>query len=320
MQAENRIQNMDFQLPEFLERDDSKNRGVVAVIPAYNEERFIGSVVLTTAQYVDTVLIVDDGSTDATAFVAAAAGAKVISLEKNLGKGAALKRGIQVAIQEFNAQAIVLMDGDGQHQAKEIQQVVRPVLDGTADLVVGSRFLEIHSDIPWWRQVGQHGLTWITNSASGVHVTDSQSGFRALSPQTAHLLAFHGDGFSVESEMQFVAKEHSLRVQEVPISCVYQEPSKRNPFIHGLQVLEGILRLIEQTRPLLFFSVIALLALIAAVFTGNSLIHSFRATQQLAVEYALITVVLIVFGTISLFTGIVLHAIRSLLIQFQDGK
>lgn len=315
------VRHDTLHLMDFVEVSFPKLGGVVAVIPAHNEERFIGSVVLAASKYVDTVLIVDDGSTDDTALVAAAAGAKVISMETNSGKGAALARGIETAMKSGNIEALVLMDGDGQHQPKELPEVVRPILEGSADIVVGSRFLEIESDIPWWRQIGQHGLTWVTNSASGVPLTDSQSGFRALSPRAAMLLTQHQSrGFSVESEMQFLIKEHGLRVQEVPISCVYAEPPKRNPFVHGVQVLDGILRLVGQSRPMLFFGVPAILLLVAGMFMGNGMVAIFNSTQQLSLGYALTTMLLIILGAIGLSTGVILHSVRALLVRMLKDK
>lgn len=313
--------NEAIHLMDFVEVAYPKLGGVIAVIPAHNEERFIGSVVLATSQYVDSILIVDDGSSDDTALVAAAAGAKVISMETNSGKGAALKRGIETALQSGNVEAIVLMDGDGQHQPKELPEVVRPILEGSADLVVGSRFLEVESDIPWWRQIGQHGLTWVTNSASGVPLTDSQSGFRALSPRAAALLTQQQSaGFSVESEMQFIIKEEGLRVQEVPISCIYAEPPKRNPVVHGIQVLDGILKLVGQSRPMLFFGLPATLFLMAGLLTGNNLVTIFNNTQQLSLGYALLTILLVLLGAIGLSTGVILHSVRALLMRMLKDR
>jgi glycosyltransferase involved in cell wall biosynthesis len=321
MRVEERGEKTAAQTIDFVEVSDPQPYEVVAVIPAYNEERFIGSVVLGAAQYVHTVLIVDDGSTDDTAAIAAAANAKVISMETNSGKGAALRRGIERALQHENVEAIVLMDGDGQHSPKELPEVIRPILEGSADMVVGSRFLEIQSEIPWWRQIGQHGLTWVTNAASGVALTDSQSGFRAISPKAAVLLTQNqGNGFSVESEMQFIIKENGLRVQEVPISCNYAEPPKRNPIIHGMQVLDGILRLVSKSRPALFFGVPAIVLLVAGLLMSKGLLEIYNATHQFSPNHAVITLMLVLLGTVFLLSGLLLHSIRSLLVRMVKYK
>ncbi|MBV7330771.1 glycosyltransferase family 2 protein [Chloroflexi bacterium TSY] len=281
----------------------------VALIAAYNEARFIGSVVITASRYTERVIVVNDGSTDDTEQIARTAGAIVINMPQNSGKGAALQVGLKAAL-ELDANVIILLDGDGQHAPEETPRLARPILDGKADLVVGSRFMEIESDIPHWRRVGQHVLTWFTNVASGVPLSDSQSGFRALSARAASQLSFSGQGFSIESEMQFAIGEHGLRVQEVPISCIYEEPPKRNPIKHGMQVVDGILKMVLQMRPLFFFGVLSFAILILGLIMGLRVISSFQATAQLAIGHGLLTVMLIVMGSIFFSTGVTLHAIR----------
>lgn len=296
-------------------RNEPDHRGVVALIPAYNEQRFIGSVVLLTRHYVEQVIVIDDGSADETAAVAEAAGAQVIRMGVNQGKAAALLAGFRAVMKIEGLRAAVLIDGDGQHLPEELPIVVQPVLDDEADLVVGSRFLETRSEIPLWRQVGQHGLTWITNQASGIHLTDSQSGFRALSPRAVKMLAFQSNGSAVESEMQFAVREHNLRVLEVPIRCLYEEPPKRNPFTHALQVIDGILRMVGQARPLLFFGVPASMMLVFGVILGLYALNRAETTQQLELRYLLTSTLSLIVGAVGLSTGVVLHSVRALLIR-----
>jgi glycosyltransferase involved in cell wall biosynthesis len=105
---------------------------IVAVIPAYNEEIAIGSIVLRTKKYVDKVIVVDDGSTDKTAEIAELAGAEVIKLDRNYGKAYALMRGFERA-KELNCFAVVTLDGDGQHNPDEIPVVVDPVLNSSSE-------------------------------------------------------------------------------------------------------------------------------------------------------------------------------------------
>lgn len=290
----------------------------LALIPAFNEERFIGSLVLAVRSYVDEVIVVDDGSTDRTAAIARLAGATVVRHGVNQGKAAGVNTGFAYA-RRLKPRAVVMLDGDGQHSADDIERVLAPVLAGEADIVVGSRFLDVKSDIPAYRQFGQHGLTLITNVASGVRCSDSQSGFRAFSAAAIDTLSFSQGGFSIESEMQFLIREHKLRVVEAPISVTYAEKAKRNPVRHGIQVVNGVLRLVGQLRPLLFFGAGGAFVLLLGLLLGLYLTDIFARTGQLAVGYGLVTVILCVVGTLLLFAGVVLHSVRGMLIDMRRG-
>jgi glycosyltransferase involved in cell wall biosynthesis len=294
--------------------EDSDGHGIVAVIPAYNEERFIGSVVLGTLRHASSVIVVDDGSTDATAEIAAAAGAIVVRHAHNQGKGAALNTGIHRA-GELQPEAIVTLDGDGQHRPKEIPRLLAPILRGEADLVVGSRYIHGGYGVPRHRIWGQRVFTILTNLISGVRVTDSQSGFRAFSPQAMETIAFSSRRFSVESEMQFLAREHGLRLVEAPVSAVYQDRPKRPIVAHGLIVLNGVLRLVGQYRPLLFFGVPGLVMLLAGLSWGAYVVEIHARSQHLAVGYALLSVLFVIAGSMSLFAGLILHSVRGLLLR-----
>lgn len=290
----------------------------VALIPAYNEERFIGSLVLAVQAYVDQVIVVDDGSQDRTSEIARTAGAFVIQHEVNQGKAAAVNTGFK-HLRRVKPAAIIMLDGDGQHCADDIPQVLEPIMQGDADIVVGSRFQEVKSEIPAYRQIGQHSLTLATNLTSGVWVSDSQSGFRAFSKRALEHLSFSQGGFSIESEMQFLVRDHQLRVVEVPIKVIYAEPAKRNPVNHGMQVLNGILRLVGQARPLLFFGGIGLITFLSSMLLGLYIIEIYMRTRELAIGYGLITVVLSVVGVLLLFAGFILHSTRGMLLEFRNS-
>jgi glycosyltransferase involved in cell wall biosynthesis len=284
---------------------------IVALIPAFNEERFIGSLVLAVRPYVDVVVVVDDGSSDGTAEIARKAGATVISHEQNRGKAAGVNTGFEY-VRQLGARAMVMLDGDGQHRAQDIPTVLAPVVAGSADIVVGSRFLEVKSKIPVYRQIGQHSLTLATNLASGVSVSDSQSGYRAFSTAAIGALSFSKGGFSIESEMQFLAREHNLRVVEAPIHVVYCERAKRNPFKHGMQVVDGIVTLTGQVRPLLYFGLSGVITFLCGLLFGLYVVHLFSQSHTLAIGYALVTVLLCVVGVMLFFAGIILHATRAM--------
>ena len=223
---------------------------IIAAIPCYNEECYIGDIVRRAGKHVDQVIVIDDGSTDRTPEVAEASGALVIRHEVNKGKGMAMNTAFEWA-KENGIQAVVLLDGDGQHEPEDIPHVLEPVLESKVDVVVGSRFLSAKSPIPRYRTLGQRVLTFITNLGSGLRLTDCQSGFRAFSRRAVDTLYFTrarvGD---VECEMQFLIGENHLKVAEVPIVINYDDRAKRNPVTQGVGNLFAVLSLVRERRPI----------------------------------------------------------------------
>lgn len=281
---------------------------IFVVIPAHNEERFIGSVVLTALEYASRVIVVDDGSTDFTSDVARAAGAEVIRLEKQGGKGQALNAGFRY-MRQMDARVVVTIDGDAQHDAREIPLVAEPVLAGKADIVIGSRFLTVRSHIPWWRKIGQAVLTWTTNTLSGSHVTDSQSGYRAFSPRAIELMMFRMPGLSAESEMQFLIDQYHLNVTEVPVHVQYLDGNKRNPVRHGLQVIDSILIIVSRRHPLLFFAMPGVVLIVVGCFLGfKALLDIPKTGLPFGLLFA--TTATMVSGILLLLTGTILHSLE----------
>lgn len=211
----------------------------VAIIPTFNEEVAIGSVILRTLQYVDEVLIVNDGSDDKTVEVAKLAGAKVINHTQNLGKGEALKSGFNAVDDDT---IIITIDGDGQHNPDEIPSLIKPILEDGADLVNGSRYMNgPEENTPAYRRVGQQVLDKATNISAGISITDSQSGFRAFSPKSKDCFRFSDTGFGIESEMLVDVAESGLKIVEVPITVRYDvDGSTKDPVTHGVGVLLNI--------------------------------------------------------------------------------
>lgn len=172
-----------FLMPQGVFREkQTASHNITVILPAYNEEVSIGSIVLLARRYADRVIVIDDGSSDRTAEIASNAGAEVIVHSPNKGKGMAFKTGFEAA---EGADIIVTMDSDGQHNPADIPKLVAPILKGEADLVNGSRYLYGHAtDTPAYRRLGQTILDKVTIINSGVRITDSQSGFRAFSAST----------------------------------------------------------------------------------------------------------------------------------------
>jgi hypothetical protein len=292
---------------------------VVVIIPAFNEERSVGSVVLRLRQLVDTVIVVDDGSRDATDEVARLAGAQVVSHPQNRGYGAAIKSGLAAA-QELDPRAVVLMDADGQHRFEDVRALVRPILEDEADVAVGSRFADRRTRVPRMRRVAQHGLTWLSNVGSGVKLTDSQSGMRAFGPRAMKVLLLKSNSMAAASEMQFLASDAKLRVCEVPIEIRYFDEVKRNPIGHGLDVLNGLIGLVSQRRPLLFFGLTGLLVLMVGAGMGLDVVQTFIRVRVLLVGELIFGVALIMIGTLSLFTSVILNALQGIRSDFRSHR
>ncbi|WP_407424247.1 glycosyltransferase family 2 protein [Methanobrevibacter sp.] len=213
----------------------------IAIIPAYNEEVAIAFIVKRALKYVDRVIVVDDGSVDRTSQRARDAGAHVIKHYNNLGKGVSLKDAF-AEVKGFDI--VVTIDGDGQHNPDEMLEIMRPIREGRADLVNGSRYLNgFDESTPAYRRIGQKVLNIATNVTSGTHVTDSQSGFRAFSGKRVHCFRFRDTGFGIESEMLADAAENNLRIVEVPITVRYDvvNSSTKGPVTHGVGVLFKII-------------------------------------------------------------------------------
>lgn len=220
------------------------NTRVIVGIPAYNEEIAIGSIVLRSFQYVDTVIVIDDGSKDKTAEVAKLAGAEVITHETNQGKGAGISD-IFAYANRVGADAVVLIDGDGQHNPDDMPELLEPILKDEADMVIGSRFItKDHHSVPIYRRVGQEVLTLATNKAAGFRVTDTQSGFRAFARKALNCFTFGEKGMGIESEMLVDAGKVNLRIKEVQVDMRYDvKGSTYNPVTHGFSVLFSVLKI-----------------------------------------------------------------------------
>lgn len=159
-------------------------------MPAFNEESYIAKTIIGCRKYVDKIIVVDDGSTDVTAEIAEVLGATVIRHPKNMGYGAAVQTIFKTA-REMNADAMVIIDSDGQHNPEEIPKLMEPIISGKADMVIGSRYLNgDRKKTSVYRRLGQIVLDRATNLNSGLHFTDTQSGFRAFAAHTAPVFRF----------------------------------------------------------------------------------------------------------------------------------
>jgi glycosyltransferase involved in cell wall biosynthesis len=288
-------------------RDKGHKIKVLAGIAAYNEARYVGSIVLEARQYVDEVIVVDDGSTDNTARVAKLAGATVIRHAENSGKGAAIQS-ILAEAKKRNSDVLVLLDADAQHDPNEIPNLIKPVSEGF-DLVIGSREAQ-KNKTPRYRRIGQKVVLRSTRLASKTNISDSESGFRALSPKAINELELKANGFAIESEMITLAADKSFKITEVPISNIYtKDGSTLHPIVHGIDVLSRMIVMILQRRPLFFFGLTGGILLVIGLVSGIRVINIAVTTGNLAIGSVVLTALFIITGISSLFTGIILNAL-----------
>lgn len=296
---------------------------LITVIPAYNEEVAIGTIVLLARRHSDQVIVVSDGSTDRTAEVAGAAGAAVVSHPENRGKGAALKTGFRAAL-KAGADIIVCLDGDGQHDPMEIPAVAEPVELGKADIAVGSRFISKggRKSVPKYRRVGLSVLNAATRKAGGAAVMDSQSGFRAFSARALRKIRFSNTGMAVESEMLVRAGEEGLSVVEVPITVRYEglNGSTLPPVQHGVSVLAPLLSIVREKHPLLFFSVPGLCLVVAGFSVGVYILNTYLTYRFLPFGPSLLAMGLIFVGILAIFAGLILNTMNHLLARWGHNR
>lgn len=195
------------------------------VIPAYNEAKVLRRVLEGVLAVYPQVVVIDDASTDATYHEAQQTSAVVLQHIINRGQGAALKTGMAYALKQ-GADSIVTFDSDGQHQVSDITKLIAPIAAGTADIVLGSRFLGDSSNVPPLRRMILQAGVIFTRWTSGIHVSDTHNGLRAMSAEAAKKIRIVQDRMAHASEILDEIVRHHLRYSEVPVTITYSYYSK----------------------------------------------------------------------------------------------
>lgn len=289
---------------------------ILVCIPAFNESKTIAQVIMKSKRYADEIIVYDDGSADDTYEVAESAGATVIRNTKNNGYGAAIKSLFQAAKQQ-NADIMVTLDSDGQHDPDQIPQIIEPLLKQGFDLVIGSRFLDSNGKekVPRFRSFGIKTITKLTQAASYHGITDSQSGFRAYNKNALSKINLFEDGMAVSTEILIRASENKLLTTEVPITINYdiKDTSTHNPISHGIGVLYSVFQFISLRHPMVFYGLPGIILLgIAAFFLKNAL-NLFSKTGYVSTNMILISVGIAVIGIVLLATAAILYTLIALL-------
>jgi hypothetical protein len=285
------------------------NLKIVAGMPAFNEEKYVGSLILKTREYVDEMFIVDDGSKDETARVAHLAGADVIQHVQNKGYGGAIQS-ILAEAKKRDCDVLVILDADAQHNPKEIPRMIKPIIDGTADFVIGSRQKQAKK-IPFYRRIGQKViLNSVKMLSEDETLTDTECGFRAFSRKALSTLEPKEKGMAISAETVAEAVRKKLAVKQVPVSVTYTDDgSTLNPVMHGVGVLATVISMISEQRPLFFFGLAGIICLIIGLAFGIRVLNLYPLHHVLPVGNTLLSVLFLVIGSFSVFTGLILRVL-----------
>jgi glycosyltransferase involved in cell wall biosynthesis len=297
---------------------DKAKTYVVVGIPAFNEEQTIARVIIEAQKFAEKIIICDDGSTDYTAEIAESLGADVIRHEKNCGYGAALQSLFDRA-RELNADVLVTLDSDGQHDPSQIPSLVKPIEKGVADVVFGSRFKDKNgtAEMPIYRQLGVKVITKLANASGKNGISDAQSGFRAYSKYALERLYMSENGMSASIELLHSINKGGLKVYEVPITCKYAKSigvktSTEHPIKHGVSLIMSIIKLVVEGRPLVFLGIPVILCLLAGTFFGVWMLQVYALEHVIETNIALASLSFVLVGFFALSTAITLYAISRL--------
>jgi len=289
---------------------------VFIVIPALNEERTICWVVYQATKQADAVIVVDDGSSDLTAEMAKECGAVVLKHKVNLGKGAALRTGFVESLRR-GANIVVTLDADGQHDPREIEKLIAPIVNDEADVVIGSRFKRRSSaNMPLYRKIGNKILNIFT-SPKRRDITDTQSGFRAYNRKALKAIGITTNGIGVDSQILMEVNNKNLRIIEVPISCQYGglKTSTYNPIRHTFSVIVSIIVYITEGRPLFYLGIPAIVLLFTSMFLFLHLLDIFNRTRYFSIEIALLGMTALLTRLTLAITALILFAIGRMVVR-----
>ena len=280
-------------------------------IPAYNEEKNIASIIIKLKKITDSIIVCDDGSSDMTSDISKNLGAIVITHKKNMGYGVAINSIFQKA-KELNIDLLVTFDADGQHRVEDIEKVVEPIKNNTADLVIGSRFLDKKSNVPNYRKIGIKVITKITNASIKKKLTDSQSGFRAYNKQVLSQISPSDIGMGISTEILIKSSSKGLRIMEVPVTILYSgDTSTHNPVSHGTSVLLSTIKFTSIEHPLKFYGIPSVIFLIIGGIFTTLAIQYYIDVGRLNSNLTLIGGGTVLIGIILLICAILLYSLVS---------
>jgi len=284
---------------------------ILVGIPAYNEETSIAKVIVLTRQFADKIVVCDDGSKDLTSKIAENLGAEIIVHERNLGYGAALRELFDKA-RETDADVLVTLDADGQHDPAFIPQLVSAIQAG-ADLAIGSRLVGLVSFTgSARRKLGVRMISKATDISTDQRIRDSQSGFRAYGKRAIAELRPTEMGMGASVEILVKSAQIGLRVTEVPVEVSNTtRGSRMNSLMQGADVLASLVKHTSMRRPLLFYGGIGVCMILVGFLFGLWTLLLYAQEGRVVTNLAMLSLMTTLLGTFSLFTGIILFTVIS---------
>ena len=285
---------------------------IIIGIPAFNEEKNIASIITKLRNITETIIVCNDGSSDLTSEIAENMGAVVINHEKNLGYGGAI-RSIFLKAKELDGEILVTFDADGQHRIEDIENVIEPIIDEKADLVIGSRFLdESEKEVPQYRKVGIKVITKITNASIKDEITDSQSGFRAYSKKVVDELNPSELGMGISTEILIKASTKNFKIVEVPIKILYSgDTSTHNPISHGSSVILSTIKYTSIEHPLKFYGIPSMIFFIIGISFTYLSAQYYAEIGRLNTNLTIVAAGTVLIAVVLLITSILLYTLVS---------
>lgn len=282
---------------------------IVVGLPAFNEEKNIASLITKINRITQHVIVCDDGSTDSTGSIAKNMGAIVVNHTKNLGYGNAIKS-LFTKFLEDDGDILVTFDADGQHRVEDIESVLEPILKGEADIVIGSRFIGMESQIPKYRKIGIKAITGLTNAITGSQIKDSQSGFRAYTSNALRKIHTIENGMGISTEILIKASKNDLKITEIPIEVTYAEDgSTHNPVVHGASVLMSTFKFMSLQKPLVFYGIPGICFLVVGLIFIGWTVQIYIASGSVITNISLIGIGCIIVGIQLLITITIINAL-----------
>ncbi|MFW9997795.1 MAG: glycosyltransferase family 2 protein [Candidatus Odinarchaeota archaeon] len=272
-------------------------KGIIIVIPAFNEAETIDKVIKEVQDYGDRIIVIDDGSTDGTAEIARNLGAEMIIHNRNLGLGQTMKDGINKAV-EYNPDIIITIDADGQYEASEIPNLVYLIREKNSDLALGSRFKGKIEEMPLGKKIGNRLMSRAISFILGQRITDGQTGFRAIRGTLARELNLRGE-YTYTQEMIIQAKMKKFEIVETPVVFNRRIAGKSRLITsapdYALKAWLTIFRTYRDYNPIIFFGAVGSVFFIIGLFAFTLNITTFGLVQS-TIEAAIFSLLFISVG------------------------